>query len=187
MEDREDSIITYKRIIEVWGHGNEWYANIVYKTLQELYNRGYVPPKAYILNYYENTSKYSSDVIVLEEDALTNPIKNEACYEYLRMMAKRMENTLVGFMFVTEGTFTSGETGEKSSFLLFTFENGVSGRRDVYRCVKQTVINERGPTTKIIECFHDRIASVKNKIAIIEKYNHIVRPNYMEKLPEIYN
>ena len=187
MEEREDSSKMYKRISDVWNHGNKWYGNIVYKTLQELYNQGYVTPKAYILNYYENSSSYTSDIIILEDDALSDPNKNKVCHQYLKEMTVRMEDSLIAFMFVSEGTFTS-ESGEKSSFLLFTFENKTSGRRDVYRCTKQTLINDKGlPSVKIVECFHDTIASVKAKIPIIEKYNRILRPNYTERVPELYN
>lgn len=163
-----------------------WYDKILRETLEEIFHEGYLIPRCYAYSFNFNRGEYSTMVIRMDEDSLSNPIKNDKSYRSLQVIEKGVDGTLLGIMFVSEGT-DSRDPENPSGFMVVSFEDRIRGWKKVYRLTKQSLIGERESSMQITDLQYDEETSYSTNIPMLEKFSHILRPNYSDHRDTVYN
>jgi hypothetical protein len=165
-----------------------WYDNICLKTLEVLNKQGYHDPTLYACSYNYNTGEYATTLITMEADALSNPERQDFTLNCLKTIEKNCDFTLLGIVFVSEGTTKMDEEGNRDGFLVITFEDKIKGWKKVYQLKKQIIILDGGKTSlKIEDLFYDEEKSTNYHSVMLERFAHILRPNYYDKTDLVYN
>lgn len=165
-----------------------WHDSVLMKALELLNTQGYHDPMLYAYSYSYFTGEYATTIINMDTDALSNPKKHEDTFRYLQNIEKSCDYSLLGIMFISEGTIKTDEDGNRDGFLVITFEDKIKGWKKVYQLKKQTVIMEGGKAGLLVkDLFYDKALSEGHENVMLEKFAHILRPNHYDKTDAVYN
>jgi hypothetical protein len=165
-----------------------WHDRLGQDAFDTLIKQGYFDPKCYALSYSFITGEYSTTTIAMEPDAISDPERNEATYQCLKSIEKNVNHTLICIIFISEGSVKNDELDTNHGFIIITFENKVSGWKKVYRLVKRSALDTQGNFRYDIESVvYDDNISINHNVPMLEKFSHILRPNYYNKLDPVYN
>lgn len=178
----------YQEIMNRHQYINTWYDNLVTDALETLVKDGYFYPKCYAVAYNESANEYKTTVITMEPDAISRPSKEYYTYNALRCIEKNVDFELIGICFMSEGSSWREDPHDKTHFLVACFENKIGGWKKVYRYTKELFVNEQGrDELRIKDLFYDEKTSMSRNMKMLEKFSHILRPNYHDhRIPE-YN
>lgn len=178
----------YQLALQHTSHVDMWHDRIGQEAFDTLIKQGYFDPKCYALSYSFTTGEYSTTIVTLEPDAIVDPERNEATYQALRSIEKNVNHTLICIIFISEGSVKNDELDSNHGFLIITFEDKVSGWKKVYRLVKRSALDELGNFRYNIESVvYDDNISINHNVPMLEKFSHILRPNYYNKFDAVYN
>lgn len=163
-----------------------WYNKILREALEEIFEHGYVLPRCHAYSFNYNRGEYATLTISMDADSLSNPIKNEQSYHSLQVIEKGVDGALLGIMFISEGT-DSSDPENPVGFLVVSFEDRIRGWKKVYRLTKEHLIDQHDSTVKVTDLQYDEEASFSTNIPMLEKYSHILRPNYSDHRDLVYN
>lgn len=171
-----------------YNHVGRWHDSIVMKTLEKLNKDGFHDPILFACSYNYRTGEYATSVITMDDDALSNPDKHDHTFGYLQNIEKSCDFNFIGIVFVSEGTVKTDELGNRDGFLLIAFEDKIKGWKKVYQLKKQAVIMEKGQIGyQVKDLFYDKNLSEGTDNVMLEKFTHILRPNYYDKKDTVYN
>lgn len=161
----------------------------VNEVLKEIYDIGYIDPRCYVFYRDYEQSEFGTMVIRIGKGSLADPVQNEEYLAILRSLYFRINNPVICTLFASEGTIPNKQIeGDRDSFLLMSFEDGVRGWKSIYRTEKVTMVNADFTTSvRLASIRYDDYLSHNIRSVEVERFSHILRPNWSDPKEGIYN
>lgn len=168
---------------------DEWNRTVTRMVLRRVFDKGAVAPCCFMLTYDFASHSYGTSVMEMEVDMLMSESKLADIYT----IAERVEQfagsgTILAMKFVAEGIAEIMESSDVTSFLLITFETPLAGLKELYTLDKTSYVGPDGmPVWRVTAINYDREVSQNKAILVLEKFAHIMRPNWSNPHHWCYN